>query len=198
MEKINPLDYKVAIAEGEFLEQFSIETLMLMTDGMQNILNLQTFAADINPINTLSLGGGLGTELFFIKAKNAVLLDLNTNLLDKAADYAQIHKVSLIAKNYDITKLPLPFKDKQFDLVIMNAVVEHIPNIFDLLEEVKRVGRNFFIGSIPIGNPPKDHLHVWKWKDRNDVLKFSEIIKGALIGSYWAHYDIIWKDEWKD
>lgn len=201
MEQLNPRSDKEAIWEGKFLENASVQDHLHRTRYLRNMMNLTKFAMEIKKDKQLSsviaLAGGLGTELFLIRPERAVLVELNQKLIDKAIAYATNSKLSLETLFYDITQLPLPFKNKEFDLVIINSAIEHIVNIYELVDEMKRIGHNFFIGSIPTGDPPKDHLHVWKWKDRNDVLDFATKIKGQLLGSYWAHYDTIWRDLWQ-
>lgn len=199
MEQLNPYSNKEAIWEGKFLEDIPIQQFLDKTWLLRNMLNLIQFANEIKKTQThsfsaIALAGGFGNELFRIKPQRAILVELNPKLLDKALNFAISRKFNLETRLYDITKLPLPYKDKEFDLVIMNSAIEHIPNIYELVDEIKRIGHNFFIGAIPTGDPPKDHLHVWKWKDRNDVLEFANKIGGSLLGSYWAHYDITWRE----
>ena len=200
MKQLNPRSDKEAIKEGEFLENVSVQAHLDRTRYMRNMMNLTNFAIEIKnnkpSLSAIALAGGLGTELFLIKPERAVLLELNQKLINKAFNHALNIKFNLETSYCDITKLPLPFKNKEFDLVIINSAIEHIPDIYELVDEMKRIGHNLFIGSLPIGDPPRDHLHVWKWADRKDVLDFATKIKGELIGSYWAHYDILWRDLW--
>ena len=203
MEQLNPRSDTEAIWEGKFLEDIPIKEFLDRTMGLRNMLNLKHFAETLDPTpnmkvkSTLALAGGIGSELFIIKPGRAVLVEMNQKLIDKAIIFAEDTKRNIETLLYDITKLPLPFKNKEFELVIINAAIEHIPNIYELVDEMKRIGHNFFIGAIPVGDPPPDHLHVWKWKDRNDVSEFAAKIRGRLIGSYWAHYDILWRDLWQ-
>jgi len=201
MEQLNPRNDKEAIWEGKFLEDISVQQHIDKIKYLRNMINLSQFVTGITkdkPLKSaIALAGGLGTELFLIKPERAVLVELNQKLIDKALNHATNSKFDLETLFLDITKLPLPFKTKEFDLVIINSAIEHIENIFELVDEMKRIGHNFFIGSTPIGDPPKDHLHVWKWKDRNDVLNFATKIGARLLGSYWTHYDIIWRDLWE-
>ena len=198
MEQLNPRNDMEAIWEGKFLEEIPFNDLLDRIRYLRNIMNLVEFANEIRkdkPLGSaVALAGGLGTELLFTKPERAVLIELNQKLLDKAIKFTTNLKFNLETIHLDITKLPLPLKDKEFNLVIINSAIEHIQNIYELVDEMKRIGHNFFIGAIPIGDPPEEHLHVWKWKDRNDVLDFAVKIRGLLLGSYWAHYDIIWGD----
>ena len=199
MEQLNQRNDKEAIWEGKFLEDIPFQEFIDKIQHLRNMTNLVQFANEINyRLNSaIALAGGLGTELLFTQPERAVLVELNPRLIDRALNFTRNMRFNLETLHYNIMKLPLPFKDKEFELVIINSAIEHIPNIYELVDEMKRIGHNFFIGAIPIGDPPKDHLHVWKWKDRNDVLEFATKIKGLLIGSYWAHYDILWRDSWQ-
>ncbi len=40
---------------------------------------------------------------------------------------------------WDLSKTPLPFKDQEFDFIIANHVMEHIPNWFECFKELARV-----------------------------------------------------------
>jgi len=40
---------------------------------------------------------------------------------------------------YDLNQYPYPFKDNQFDLIIMNHIIEHISDVVRFLEEIYRV-----------------------------------------------------------
>ena len=202
MEQLSPHSSTEALWEGKFLEDIPVQELLDKITDLRNMFNLRKFADTLDPTpnmkvkSALALAGGIGTELFMIKPERAVLVEMNQKLIDKAILFAQDQKFSLETLFYNITKLPLPFKDKEFDLVIINSAIEHIPNIYDLVDEMKRIGHNFFIGAIPIGDPPRDHLHVWKWKDRNDVKEFVTRINGLMLGSYWAHYDVLWRESY--
>lgn len=196
MEQLHKRSDTEAIWEGKYIENYSVREFLQKISGLKNMINLKNFAEKLKVKSALALAGGLGSELFTIKPERSVLTELNQKLIDKAIIYAREEKLNLETLYLDITKLPLPFTDKEFDLVIINSAIEHIPNIYDLVDEMKRIGHNFFIGAIPVGDPPQDHLHVWKWKDKNDVMEFVTRIHGLIISSYWAHYDILWRESW--
>lgn len=40
---------------------------------------------------------------------------------------------------HDLNKIPYPFKNNQFDIVIANHVLEHIENFFNVMEEIYRI-----------------------------------------------------------
>lgn len=197
MEQINPRRIDQAIKEGQFLETLKVEDHLDTVKNMRNMLNLKEFAKELAPTSCISLGGGIGVELFVLNASKNHLVEFNQKLITKAKNHAKKHQIHLEPLFYDLINLPLPFENKSFDLVIMNAVIEHIPNIFGLIQEAKRIGKNFFIGSIPTGDPPVDHLHVWKWHGLKDVLDFATSFGGTILSSYWCHFDIVWREEWE-
>jgi SAM-dependent methyltransferase len=58
---------------------------------------------------------------------------------------------------------PLPFVDKSFDVVYSNAVIEHVgsrKNQQDFIDEILRVGKNFFITTPNRWFPVEHHTHV--------------------------------------
>lgn len=40
---------------------------------------------------------------------------------------------------WDLSKTPLPFKDNEFDLIIANHILEHIPNWWECFKELARI-----------------------------------------------------------
>ena len=72
----------------------------------------------------------------------------------------------------------LPFKDKEFDYVILSHVLEHIPNPIEFIHEVERIGKSGYIeiptrfnDSIVIGNEGK-YGHRWWFNyddDKNEI-----------------------------
>lgn len=48
-------------------------------------------------------------------------------------------KLPHVEKVWDLEKIPLPFKDNEFDLVIANHTLEHIKNFFHLIDDVWRI-----------------------------------------------------------
>jgi SAM-dependent methyltransferase len=43
---------------------------------------------------------------------------------------------------HDLEKVPYPFPDNEFDLVVSNHVVEHVPNVMAFIGELYRITRN--------------------------------------------------------
>ena len=112
---------------------------------------------------------------------------------------------------WDLNKLPLPFPDGMFDIVLMLDVIEHLnkENGKKLLEEVKRITKgkiiiftplwwteNLYymndINSIYYGNPYEKHQSLWTREDFND---WEGITQLEFIGDYYLG---IWRKNVED
>lgn len=67
----------------------------------------------------------LGCGFTVFKAPNVVNLDMFPN-----------DGVNVV---WDLSKTPLPFKDNEFDLIIANHILEHIPGWWDCFKELARI-----------------------------------------------------------
>lgn len=52
----------------------------------------------------------------------------------------------------------LPFADNAFDVVFSNSVIEHVPNHAAFAEEIKRVGRRYFVQTPNKAFPLEPHV----------------------------------------
>jgi ubiquinone/menaquinone biosynthesis C-methylase UbiE len=88
----------------------------------------------------------------------------------------------------------LPFSDDYFDVVICSHVLEHIPDIFRALSELRRVASKKVIIVLPIERPyiRGFNLHVWFFPYRYSVL---QIVRYGIKGSD-AFRLIKIKNEW--
>ncbi len=101
---------------------------------------------------------------------------------------------------WDLNKLPLPFKDNEFDVTYLIDVIEHLEKEKGklLLEEVKRVTKNKIIVFTPLwwtdnsyymndknssyyGNPYEKHQSLWTKEDFKDWKE----IEADFIGNYY-------------
>ncbi len=57
--------------------------------------------------------------------------------------------IFLKKKNFPFTQIPssgkLPFKDKEFDYVILSHVMEHVPNLIEFKNEIERIAKSGYI-----------------------------------------------------
>jgi len=90
---------------------------------------------------------GCGTSIY--KAENVVNLDC------VAAEGVDVV--------WDLSKMPLPFKDEQFDFIIANHVLEHIPNWFECFKELSRVLK--VGGKLEVWIPPVSSDSSFTYRD---------------------------------
>lgn len=66
---------------------------------------------------------------------------------------------------------PLPFKDKEFDFVVGNGILEHVKEDWYLFEEMERVGKELIL-TVPENEPfdhpmvaTGEHRHIYQYED---------------------------------
>ena len=121
----------------------------------------------------------------FLKKNNHLkILDLgctHINYWKEANHFADIEDYSkeFSKKNLNFTLLSpnqkLPFKDKEFDYVILSHVLEHVSNINEFTKEVERIAKAGYIelptklaDNLVIGCDEEDIGHKW-WMEFDDV-----------------------------
>ena len=129
---------------------------------------------------------------FLSKNKSLKILDLgctHVNYWKEANHFADIvdYSKEFQEKNLNFTLIypnqKLPFKDKEFDYVILSHVLEHVPNIFEFTKEVERVAKAGYIelptklaDNLVIGCDEEDIGHKW-WLEFDDVENKLKCIK---------------------
>lgn len=123
-------------------------------------------------------------------------------------------------KNLTFTKIEpnkkLPFKDKEFDYVILSHVMEHVPNLIEFKNEVERIAKAGYIelptklnDNIVFGCDEEVFGHKWwfEFDDEEQVLlytrKVDAIEKFLSVGQVWKfqkYYEdsFILQFYWKD
>ena len=115
---------------------------------------------------------------------NLKILDLgctDVNFWSEANCFADIvdYSSEFSKKNLKFIKIfpnqKLPFKDKEFDYVILSHVLEHVPNILEFIKEVERIAKAGYIelptklaDNLVIGCDEEDIGHKW-WLEFDDV-----------------------------
>lgn len=98
--------------------------------------------------SVLDFGSGLGNNLLTMKSffKNVVVTDVNASALKFSKKKYGNNINYVLLKNEK-----LPFKDKNFELVLATEVFEHLSNQRQVMKEIERVlkDKGFFILSIP-------------------------------------------------
>lgn len=113
--------------------------------------NLRSYAPD----NILDVGCGDGSrtmrlaEYFNINRKNVYGLEYDQNHINNC-------NLRFYCSRIDLEIDSIPFKEKMFDLVICNQVLEHIKNYQNVINQLIRVTKNE--GYIVIGVPNLAHF----------------------------------------
>ncbi len=72
-------------------------------------------------------------------------------------DFEKIKGIDLV---YDLNKLPYPFKDNQFEEILMYNILEHLNNPYSVMKELHRVSKNNTI--IKILTPHFSSGYCWE------------------------------------
>ena len=139
--------------------------------------------------------------------KNLKILDLGCSLNnywpeanhfadldDFSKDFSNLNlKFTQIKKNEKI-----PFKDKEFDYVILSHVLEHVPNLLEFVSEIERISKAGYIelptklnDNLVFGCDESDVGHKWwfEFDDVNNQLLYAEKVdvleKFITVGQIW-------------
>lgn len=96
----------------------------------------------------IGCGTGKNTEWFIEKAKEVTAIDLSNEMLAKAKEKINSHRVQF--KQADIT-FPWTFSAKQYDLISFSLVLEHIHNLDHVFSEASgslTPGGHVYIGEL--------------------------------------------------
>jgi hypothetical protein len=135
------------------------------------------------------------------------ILDLgcsNVNFWPEANNFADIddHFEHFKKLNLNYTQISpnkkLPFKDKEFDYVILSHVMEHVPNLLEFKDEIVRIAKAGYIelptklnDNIVFGCDEEVYGHKWwfEFDDDNQKLLYTPkkdaIEKFLSVGSVW-------------
>ncbi len=144
---------------------------------------------------------------FLAENKNLKILDLGCSLANywkEANNFADIdnHYESFKKLNLKYTKIEpnkkLPFKDKEFDYVILSHVLEHVPNLIEFKDELIRIAKSGYIelptkfyDNLVFGSDEPILGHKWwfEYDDDNNILYYTKkvdaIEKFISVGTSW-------------
>ena len=144
------------------------------------------------------------------KNNNLKILDLGCSLSSywpEANHYADIDDFSKEFKdlNLKFTQIKpnqkLPFKDKEFDYVILSHVLEHVPNLLEFVSELERIAKAGYIelptklnDNLVFGCDEEDVGHKWwfEYDDDNNQLLYTEkadvLEKFITVGQIWKFH----------
>ena len=153
------------------------------------------------------------------------ILDLgcsDVNYWKEANNFADINDHSLFfsQKNLPYTKIEpnkkLPFKDKEFDYVILSHVMEHVPNLLEFKNEIQRIAKAGYIelptklnDNIVFGCDEEVLGHKWWFEfddDRQILLYTSKVnaiekfLSVAQVWNFQKYYEdsFLLQFYWKD
>ena len=149
----------------------------------------------------------LTQKKFLSENKNLKILDLGCSLVNywkEANHFADIddHGEEFKKRNLNYTKIEpnkkLPFKDKEFDYVILSHVLEHVPNLLEFKDELVRIAKSGYIelptkfyDNLVFGSDESDLGHKWWFEfddDRNVLLytkKIDALEKFLSVATSW-------------
>jgi len=120
--------------------------------------------------NILDAGCGAGELALKLKnmGKKVFCIDVKQEYVDN------MKKLGFKARRLDISR-KLPFKDKSFDLVICEEVLEHLKNPGIALKEFFRIAKNVLF-TLPRMHPDEWHLWMVNYKEFSNciVIKMEE------------------------
>ena len=141
------------------------------------------------------------------KNNHLKILDLGCSLVNywpEANHYADIDDFTKAFNdlNLKFTQIKpnekLPFKDKEFDYVILSHVLEHVPNLLEFVSEIERISKAGYIelptklnDNLVFGCDEEDVGHKWWFEfddDNNQLLytiKADVLEKFITVGQIW-------------
>ena len=141
------------------------------------------------------------------KNNHRKILDLGCSLVNywpEANHYADIGDFTKAFNdlNLKFTQIKpnekLPFKDKEFDYVILSHVLEHVPNLLEFVSEIERISKAGYIelptklnDNLVFGCDEDDVGHKWWFEfddDNNQLLytiKADVLEKFITVGQIW-------------
>lgn len=122
------------------------------------------------PKNVIDLGSGIDMPFKKIIERNGIRF-FSTCPLSIYGDY----------KDLDFNKQKLPFKNKQFDLVICTHVLEHLFEPFKVMKEIERIAKRNIIIALP------NQYTI----DERILFLFGKNLQGFNGNyDYWGHHTI--------
>jgi ubiquinone/menaquinone biosynthesis C-methylase UbiE len=145
-------NYYDSIAKGydELHGEEQLKKLELIGREIQIDSKLKDF---IKPtFKLLDVGCGTGISTGFFKAKDKEGIDPSTKLINIARQNYPM--CEFIVGNAE----KLPYKNKQFDIVISLTAIQNFDDLEKGLDEIKRVGKNHFILTFLKKSPKREKI----------------------------------------
>ncbi|MBA7660120.1 2-methoxy-6-polyprenyl-1,4-benzoquinol methylase [subsurface metagenome] len=123
-------------------------------------------------------GDGFYLQLISRLNKTCTLFGLDFNEQGLARARANLGEFKALLTLGDIASLP--FRDNSFDKIILSEILEHLPNDFQALKEVKRILKKGGVLLITVPN----HNYPFLWDPINKTLEF--LFKKHIQSGFWA------------
>ncbi len=128
----------------------------------------------------LDLGCGDGFLLEKLEEKG--IIGVGVDFSEAAAEKCRTKGIEI--KLYDLTKTPLPFRNKTFQYVVALDVLEHLYFPENLLKEMVRISKEYVVISVPNFNSLSARLQMLLGRaPENNIPK-----KGHI---YWFNHNIL-------
>ena len=126
------------------------------------------------PLKVLDAGGAAGDFHKILRERGHQVLVCD---IDSSADVT----VNL--------EKPLPFNDREFDLAVSLAVIEHLNNWEQFLKELKRVSRNVIITTpTPLGKPVLELLAFFNLVNKEHIRDHKIYLgKDSILGAGYCY-----------
>jgi len=130
----------------------------------------------------LNIGAGQGRDYYYLTQKN------NCKVTNLDVIYSKVPNLV----QCDVAKEKLPFKDGSFDIVIMSAILEHLWNDVEVLNEARRVlnSKGRIIVHVPyLNDKPEFHIRIHTPKSARRLVEFNgfkieEFYSGGFMLSF--------------
>lgn len=109
-------------------------------------------------------------------------------------DFEKFKGVDLV---FDLNSLPYPFKENQFECVVMRNILEHLDNSYTIMQEIHRIAKKG--AEVSIQTPHFSSNNVWgdlqhkrgfntdTFKNPNISGKF-QIVRQKITFSHWRFF----------
>lgn len=146
-------------AESINIDEVMVDEFFEACTSPENRIILE-YLGDINEKSLLEIGCGAGEASVYFAKKGAIVTatDLSNGMLNVVNLVAKKHHVNVITKQCFADKLPFP--ENTFDIVYAANILHHV-NIFDTVEEVKRVLKTggVFVCWEPLAHNPAINIY---------------------------------------
>jgi 2-polyprenyl-3-methyl-5-hydroxy-6-metoxy-1,4-benzoquinol methylase len=128
--------YQLHLSKGDFV----LKNTEGRTQKFKKIFSvLRDFCPEHQSLKCLDIGcsSGIITSLL----GQALSMTIGMDIDQEAVNYAKEHHLSSRIQFLTADAMSLPFKDGSFDVIICNHIYEHVPNAYQMMDEIFRVLR---------------------------------------------------------